>query len=481
MGRTVLSIIVIIMIVTAAVVVVESFSVGSNVNSTTSSAVASSATASAVASSTSATSTSSGGPSASSTSSVTLVSGQTTSAASTGVATYPSIFLKSTGEGSPSYNTTSGEYGESIALDGPFLIVGAPNETSDGYVGAGNAYVYNSTSGALLESLTSPSPQKLGNFGWFVAGSGDLAIIGAPGESSSGVANAGQVYIFNVMTGKLLDTLTSPNAQPRGAFGGDVSASGSLLVIGAAGENTTFGLAGRTYVYNTTTGSLIGTLQSPNAEYEGEFGSTVYATSQYVVVGAQNETVDGNEGAGRVYVYNATDLLLVKTLVSPNPQANGEFGFSLTTTSSVLVVGAPFEGVAGAPGVGNVYIFSLSSWSLVQSLSGPTEQQTEDPNFGFQVAAGYGYLAVSAPYNDTVVSAGDIRGGAVYLYNETTFAPIAGLTAPSESGEFYSLTFGYAIALGPGSLSVGDPSAVELTSSSPGYSYPGDAFVFELT
>lgn len=468
------------MIITAAVVVVASIGLRTNTSSTSSSSSSSlsSSTSSSSALSGVSSSTSSSG---SSTSSLTLVSGQTTSVTSTEVTTYPSIFLKSTGEGSPSYNTTTGEYGESLAVGGPFLIVGAPNETSDGDVAAGNAYIYNSTSGTLLESLTSPTPQKLGNFGWFVALSGDLAIVGAPGESVNGMTDAGHVYIFSATTGKLLETLTSPNAQAKGEFGGDVATSGSLLVVGAVAENATDGFAGRAYVYNATTASLIGTLQSPNPQFEGEFGSTVYATSQYVVIGAQNETVDTNVGAGRVYVYSSSTLSLVETLASPDPQKNGEFGFSLTSTPSALIVGAPYESVDGASDIGNVYIFGIPSWSLVQTLSGSTVEQAEAPNFGFQVAAGYGYLAVSAPFNGTVVSSTEITGGAVYLYNETTFAPISGLTAPSVSdGYYYSATFGYSIALGPGFLSVGDPSAVELISSSPGYSYPGDAFIFEL-
>jgi hypothetical protein len=367
-----------------------------------------------------------------------------------------------------------------MATGGSFLVVGAPNETSSGQVAAGNAYVFNSTTGSLLETLTSASPQVLGSFGWSVAVSGNSAIVGAPGENASSVQAAGEVYIFSLTTGTLLETLSSPNPQSGGGFGGDMATSGSLLVVGAVDENTTVGFAGRAYVYNVTTGSLIGSLQSPNPQYEGEFGSTTYAMPGYVIVGAQNETTGGFVGAGRVYVYNATDLSLIETLTSPSPQSGGEFGFSLAGSGSTLVVGAPFQAVDGVSGAGNAYVFDITSGELLQTFSGSTATQAYPPNFGFQVAAGYGFIAVSAPYNGTEVSSTDITGGAVCLYNATSFALISTMTAPSETGGYYSATFGYALAIAPGTLSVGDPNAIHMINTEPDYDFPGDAFIFEI-
>jgi hypothetical protein len=359
-------------------------------------------------------------------------------------------------------------------------VVGAPNETSSGLAAAGNAYVYSST-GTLLFTLTSPAPQELGAFGWAVAVSGNVAIVGASGQNASGKLAAGDVYAYSMTTGKLLYTLSSPNAQYEGEFGGVLATSGSLLVVGAVTENTTAGYAGRAYVYNATTGSLIGSLESPKPEFEGEFGSTVYATPGYVIVGAQNETANGAVGAGRVYVFGASNLALVETLTSPDAQANGEFGFSLAATGSELVVGAPFESVGGGPQIGDAYVYSTASWTLLKTFSGSTATQEYPPEFGSSVAAGDGLIAVGAPYNGTVITSGTITGGAIYVYNATTFALIGGMTAPSASGDgYYSTEFGYAMVIGPGTLVVGDPGAVEQISASPGYAFPGDTFIFSL-
>jgi hypothetical protein len=411
-------------------------------------------------------------------SSVTLVGGQT--ATSSATTQSPLIQLTSPGTGSPSSGTTVGLFGESLAVGGTYLVVGAPNETSSSLAAAGNVYVFSSSSGTLLRTLTSPAPQKLGSFGWAVAVSGNLAIVGAPGENASGKLAAGHVYAYSLTTGKLVYTLSSPNAQFAGEFGGVLATSGSLLAVGAVNENTTLGFAGRAYVYNATTGSLIGSLKSPNPDFEGEFGSTVYATPSYVIVGAQNETVSGSLGAGNVYVFSASSLALVKTLSSPNAQLNGEFGFSLAGTGSELVVGAPFESVAGDPQIGNAYVYNTASWTLLKTFSGSTAVQEYPPSFGFTVAAGNGLIAAGAPYNNTVVTSTTITGGAVYIYNATTFGLIAGVKAPSVSNGYYSTEFGSTIAIGSGTVIVGDPEAVVLISTSPGYAFPGDAFIFGI-
>ena len=268
----------------------------------------------------------------------TIAQASTSSSSTTSTATtyFPSIQLTSPGTGSPSGGTTAGLFGESLAVGGAFLVVGAPNETTISALAAGNVYIYSSSSGTLLTTLTSPAPQALGSFGWSVAVSGNLAIVSAPGETVSGKLAAGHVYAYSLTTGKLVYTLSSPNAQSEGQFGGVLQTSGSLLVVGAVNENATVGFAGRAYVYNATTGSLIGSLKSPNPGYEGEFGSTVYATPSYVIVGAQNETAAGYVGAGNVYVFSASNLALVKTLTSPSAQLNGDFGFSLAGTGSAL-------------------------------------------------------------------------------------------------------------------------------------------------
>ena len=111
---------------------------------------------------------------------------------------------------------------------------------------------------AAIET-TSPNAQSGGNFGWSVATGGSIVVVGAPSENASAKINAGNAYLFNVNTGLLKHSLSSPKAQPNGYFGYSVASSsnGGLVVVGAPLENASAKIgAGKAYVLDATTGLL---------------------------------------------------------------------------------------------------------------------------------------------------------------------------------------------------------------------------------
>jgi hypothetical protein len=82
-------------------------------------------------------------------------------------------------------------------VSGNTVLVGAWNETANGYAGAGHAYIYSAKTGALLHTLTSPNAQTNGEFGGFgIAVSGNIVVVGAYAETADGYASAGHEYIF---------------------------------------------------------------------------------------------------------------------------------------------------------------------------------------------------------------------------------------------------------------------------------------------
>src|SRR2546428_94960 len=218
-----------------------------------------------------------------------------------------------------------------------------------------------------ITTFTSPNVQTDGRFGESVAVSGNMVVVGALCETAGAsppcpCARAGHAYIFST-TGSLIATLTSPNVETDGWFGFPVAVSGTMVVVGA--ENETVGGivgAGHAYIFSTT-GSLIATLASPNAQSNGRFGESVAVSGNTVVVGAPQESVSGLTQAGHSYVFSITGSLNA-TLVSPNPTNNGYFGFEVAINGSRVVVGAPFEGHA--------YICSDAGCPVTGALSSPT-------------------------------------------------------------------------------------------------------------
>ena len=90
-------------------------------------------------------------------------------------------------------------------------------------------------------------------FGSSVATDGNYAIVGAPYEGDAGGYYSGKVYIFDATTGSLLHTLNNPNAYGTSAsdyFGWAVSISGTNVIVGAYIEDDAGGAySGKAYVY----------------------------------------------------------------------------------------------------------------------------------------------------------------------------------------------------------------------------------------
>jgi hypothetical protein len=130
------------------------------------------------------------------------------------------------------------------------------------------------------------------------------------------------------------------------------------VAVGAPGETANAQpFAGHAYVFDVSMASPIGTLTSPYAQAYGEFGFSVSVSCSIVVVGVFVETANGQAAAGHAYSFDATTGFLTTTLSSPNAQVNGLFGSSVAASGTTVVVGAPSETGGGFPGAGHAYIF----------------------------------------------------------------------------------------------------------------------------
>ena len=83
-------------------------------------------------------------------------------------------------------------------------------------------------------AFTSPTPAAYHYFGGSVALSGNSALIGAYGDNSS----TGAAYLFDVTTGGLLQSFINPSPDPNDQFGVSVALSGNSALIGAYRDNS---------------------------------------------------------------------------------------------------------------------------------------------------------------------------------------------------------------------------------------------------
>jgi filamentous hemagglutinin family protein len=189
-----------------------------------------------------------------------------------------------------------GEFGVSVAGVGNNLLIGAPRNTVNGVLDAGAAYLFN-PGGELLTTFNNPTPGQFDTFGRTVAGVGNNILIGAP-RDDTGAVDAGSAYLFSP-TGELLRTFNNPNPQIEALFGFSLAAVGTYALIGADGDNQITN-PGSAYLFDTTTGTLIQTLASPTSGTGDEFGRSVAAVGNDIIIGAS--------GANAAYLFNSGGL-----------------------------------------------------------------------------------------------------------------------------------------------------------------------------
>src|SRR5262249_42191187 len=134
-------------------------------------------------------------------------------------------------------------FGAAVAAGEGNVLIGAPNAG-----GSGAVYVFRTT-GQFLFALTSPSGSVGGHFGFSVASLGNDILVGAPDDGTQG---AGAVYLFDGTTGQLLQTFYSPAPQAGGHYGFALAAYDSdSFFVGAPGTG------GRGAVYLVRTGQPV--------------------------------------------------------------------------------------------------------------------------------------------------------------------------------------------------------------------------------
>lgn len=292
------------------------------------------------------------------------------------------------------------------------LVVGAEGD-SIGDSNPGRAYLFSGSDGSLLRTFESPNPESSGLFGSVVASIEDVngdsvpdVIVTADGEAVGESFSAGRVYLFSGADGGLLQTFESPNPESYGKFGTSAVGVGDTdgderpdVLVGARGE-TIDGRSnsGRVYLFSSSDGSVLQTLQDPNAGGEqigfGERMARVGERNENgmhdLVVGAYQAVVDGHEFAGRAYFISGTDQTIRQSVETPNLQEKSYFGEAVSGIGDVdddgtadVLVGAFSETVDGHESAGRAYLFSGSDGSLLQTLESPSVEA--DERFGCSV------------------------------------------------------------------------------------------------
>jgi Ca2+-binding RTX toxin-like protein len=255
-------------------------------------------------------------------------------------------------------------FGYSVGSAAGNALVGAPGLTVSGHFGAGAAYRFNSTTFALLSSYNNPDPGDHENFGFAVAGHLTNVLIGAPFANVGAVPNAGSAYLFNI-TGSIFQTLTSPTPTTGNGFGKAV-AGGFSILVGDPHVGAVFQFDGN--------GTVINTFQDPNPTPGSFFGNAIASLPKEVLVGAPFASV-GALTAGAAYLFDGDTTGLLQTFVNPDIDADDTFGFAVAAVGTSILIGAPGES-SSAAFAGKAYTFDFNARGFAAPKDGLSDVVT---------------------------------------------------------------------------------------------------------
>ncbi len=325
----------------------------------------------------------------------------------------------------PDDGAASDQFGVSVAISGATVVVGAGFDDDNG-ANSGSAYVFDVTTGPgrgtapqLFKLI--PSDNAAGDvFGGAVAVSETVAVIGARFDNVNGNAS-GSAYVFDVTTGQELCKLTPSDGAAGDQFGFSVAVSGTVAVVGARFDDDNGADSGSAYVFDVTTGQQLFKLLPDDGAADDFFGDTIALSGTTAVVGAFGNDDNGGD-SGSAYVFDVTTGLQ-RFKLAPGDNAAGDFfGSSVTVSGAMAVVGAIGDDENGANS-GAAHVFDVfTGEELVKLL--PSDGMAGD-FFGGSVAMSGRTALVGAALEDD----GGINAGAAFVFNVTTERQLSELLA----------------------------------------------------
>ena len=208
--------------------------------------------------------------------------------------------------------------GWSVVINGNTVVVGAIDDDDNG-IDSGAAYVFERDQGGIgnwgqVTKLLASDGTTLDRFGNSVAISGDTVVVGAPSDDDKG-EDSGATYVFERDQGGIGNwgqgaKLLASDDAAADRFGVSVAISGDTMVVGAVFDGDNGIDSGSAYVFERDQGGtdnwsqVTKLLASDGAEGDA-FGFSVAINGDTVVVGADFDDDNGiNSGSAYVFERN---------------------------------------------------------------------------------------------------------------------------------------------------------------------------------
>ncbi len=260
---------------------------------------------------------------------------------------------------------------------------------------AGQAVVYDATTGDHLYTFTAPEGTSTEWFGRTIALNDDFLIVGT---QHSGLTQS-IAFAYSLTNGRLTHEFASSTPYDTvNATAFDISTYRQYTAITSYWDPRYYQSETTLTVYDTATGSEIYTLAK-----EGSldfFGWSVDLDSQLLVTGSY--FADRTEGS--VDIYSVANGSFIEELKASDPGPQRNFGSSVSLTPDTVVVGASGNGGpdTGYQLPGSVYVFDRDTLQEQQKIELDTDDEVG--RFGWRVEAEDDFIVVGDDSASTVLT-----------------------------------------------------------------------------
>ncbi len=361
------------------------------------------------------------------------------------------------------------DFGASVAVDGAFAVIGAPEDDDDGS-SSGAAYVFrfDGSDWSQEQKLTASDAAGGDDFGFAVAIRGDMIVVGAPRDDTAAGNRAGSVYAFLFDVGQQqwveCDHLFAPDAGADDRFGSSVAIDGTTLLVGAIQEDEAANNAGAGYVFTEAPAGwefqdkLVPTSSGTNPQ----MGRSASLDGDVAVLGAWQDAPAAMFSVGAAHVFRrvGTTWSEEQKLTATDAADFRWFGQSVSVSGDVIAVGAYGDRADDLSESGGAYFFTFNgvSWDELDNVN--ASDPAANDRFGWSIALD----------GDNAVVGTGVSASKAYLFHRE-------LVLYTEQGTLNSLDadvsaeYAYAVALDGTTAVLGDRN---------GTGGAGVAFVFDI-
>jgi hypothetical protein len=237
-------------------------------------------------------------------------------------------------------------------------------------------------------------------------------------------------------------------------FGASVAVSADVAVVGAPYDDDNGGDAGSAYVYrwNGPSWTLESKLLASDGAGSDQFGWSVSVSGDVAVVGARFDDDNGGQ-SGSAYVYRWNGSSWVETKLLASDGADGDFlGWSVAVSGDVAVVGAYADDDNGSAS-GSAYVYRWNGSTWVEEAKLLASDGAMNDQFGRSVGVNGDTVVVGAYQDDD--SGNDAGAAYVYRWNGSSWLEEPKLLA-SDGAPLDS--FGASVAVSGDLVVVGAPN-----------------------